>query len=128
VVDLAGGLVVVECLADLAAGQPAGTLSQDGVDLFGEWLAGRAGQCPRRGPGGVVLERERGGQVRGADFAFAVGEGVEEREPDDVRLSAGGDLRDDPVVRFGRELVVGVMPQLAPAQPRELQARRLART
>ena len=49
----------------------------------------------------------------GGDLAFAVGEGVEEREPDDVRLGAGGDLRDDPVVRLGRELSVGVMPQLA---------------
>ncbi len=92
VVDLAGGLVVVEGLADLAAGQSAGMLAQGGVDLLGERLAGRAGQCPRSGAGGVVLERERGGQVRGGDLAFAVGEGVEEREPDDVRFGAGGDL------------------------------------
>ena len=49
-IDLAGGLVVVECLA---AGQPAGML-QDGVDLFSEWLAGRVGERPRGGPGGVV--------------------------------------------------------------------------
>jgi hypothetical protein len=34
VIDLAGGLVVVECLADLAAGQPARMLAQDVVDLF----------------------------------------------------------------------------------------------
>jgi hypothetical protein len=61
------GLVVVEGLADLAAGQRAGVLPEDGVDRFGEWLASRAGQCPRRGPGGVVLEREAGPAVaRGA--------------------------------------------------------------
>ena len=113
VVDLAGGLVVVEGLADLAAGQPARVLSQDGVDLFRERIAGCAAQRPRGGTGRVVLERERGGQVLGVDLAFAVGEGVEEREADDVRLGAGGDLRDDPVLRFGCELAVGVMPQLA---------------
>jgi hypothetical protein len=113
VVDLAGGLVVVECLADLAAGQPAGVLLEGGVDLFGERIAGRAGQRPRGGSGGVVLECERGLEVRGGDLALAVGEGVEEREPDDVRLGAGGDLRDDPVLRFGRESPVGVVPQLA---------------
>jgi hypothetical protein len=63
VVDLAGGLVVLQGSAELAAGQPVGVLAQDGVDLFGERLAGRAAQCPGRGSGGVVLERERGGQV-----------------------------------------------------------------
>ena len=52
-------------------------------------------------------------QVLVADLAFAVGEGVEEREPDDVRFGAGGDLRDDLVVRFGGEFAVGVVPQLA---------------
>ena len=93
VVDLAGGLVVVEVSADLAAGQPGRVLAQGGVDLFGERIAGRAGQRPGGGAGGVVLERERGGQVLRADLAFAVGEGVEEREADDVRLGAGGDLR-----------------------------------
>jgi hypothetical protein len=90
VVDLAGGLVVVECLADLAAGQPAGMLAQGGVDLFGERVAGRAGQRPRRGSGGVVVQRERGGQVRRADLGLAVCEGVEQREPDDVRFGASG--------------------------------------
>jgi len=109
--DLAGGLVVVERLADLAAGQPARMVVEGGVDLLGERIAGRAGQRPGGRPSGVVLERERGLQVRGADLAFAVGEGVDEREPDDVRLGAGGDLRDDLVLRFGRELAVGVMPQ-----------------
>ena len=112
-VDLAGGLVVVECLADLAAGQPARMVLEGGVDLLGERIAGRAGQRPGGGAGGVVLERERGLEVRGGDLAFAVGEGVEEREPDDVRFGAGGDLRDDPVLRLGCERAVGVMPQLA---------------
>ena len=51
--------------------------------------------------------------MRGVDLVFAVGECVEEREPDDVRFGAGGDLADDPVVRLGRESPVGVMPQLA---------------
>ena len=40
--DLAGGLVVLEGVVDLAAGQPARVLAQGGVDLFGEWIAGRA--------------------------------------------------------------------------------------
>ena len=78
VVDLAGGLVVMEGLADLAAGQPFGVLVRDGVDLFGERVAGRADQRPRGGPGGVVLQGERGGQVRGGDLGLAVGEGVDE--------------------------------------------------
>ena len=111
-VDLAGGLVVMEGLADLAAGQPFGVLLEGGVDLFGERVAGRAGQRPRGGSGGVVVQCERCGEVRGADLGLAVGEGVEQREPDDVRLGAGGDLRDDPVGRLGGELAVGVMPQL----------------
>jgi hypothetical protein len=111
VVDLPGGLVVVECLAELAAGQPARMRGEGRVDLFGERLAGRAAERPRGGPGGVVLER--GLEVLGADLALTVGEGVDEREPDDVRLGAGGDQRDDPVVGFGGELAVGVMPQLA---------------
>ena len=83
------------------------------MDLFGEGLSGRAGQCPGGGAGGVVVEGERGGQVLGADLALAVGEGVEERESDGVRFGAGGDLPDDPAgLRFG-ELAVGVMPELA---------------
>ena len=45
VVDLAGGLVVVEGLVDLAAGQPARMGSEGGVDLLGEWIAGRAGEA-----------------------------------------------------------------------------------
>ena len=42
-VDLAGWLVVVQRLAELAAGQPSRMLLQGGVDLLGERIAGRAG-------------------------------------------------------------------------------------
>jgi hypothetical protein len=113
-VELAGGLVVFEGVADLAAGQACGVGGEGGVDLFGEWLAGRAGQSPGGGPGGIVVERERGVEVRRADVVLAVGEGVEEREADRVRFGAGGDLADDPGVGFG-ELSVGVMPEPAGA-------------
>jgi len=52
-------------------------------------------------------------EVLGSDLSLSVGEGVEEREPDGVRLGAGGDLAEDPVgVGFG-ELAVGVMPEFA---------------
>jgi hypothetical protein len=51
-------------------------------------------------------------KVLGSDLGGAVGECVEEREADHVRLSAGGDLADDPVLWLG-ELLVGVMPELA---------------
>ena len=49
VVDLTGGLVVVQGLADLAAGHSVRMLAQDGVDLLSERSAGRAGQRPRGG-------------------------------------------------------------------------------
>ena len=87
----AGG---VEGLADLAAGQADRVGLQRGLDLFGEQLAGRAVQRPAGGAGGVVVERERSLEVRRADLPFAVGEGVEEREADRVRLGAGGDLTE----------------------------------
>src|SRR6266536_268505 len=63
VVESAGGLVVVERVADLAASQARRVGGEGGVDLFGERLAGRAGERPAGGSGGVVVERERGGQV-----------------------------------------------------------------
>ena len=112
VVESAGGLVVFEGVADLAAGQAGRAGVEGGVDLFGERLAGRAGQRPGGAAGGVVLERERGGQVLRADLALAIGECVDEREADRVRFGAGGDLADDPGLRLG-ELAVGVMPELA---------------
>ena len=49
---------------------PPGCCAQGGVDLFGERFAGRAGERPRGGPGGVVVQRERGGQVRRADLRW----------------------------------------------------------
>jgi hypothetical protein len=73
VVELAGGLVVLEGVADLAAGQTGGVGLEGGVDLFGEWLAGRAMERPGGGAGGVVVERERGLEVLRADLSFAVG-------------------------------------------------------
>ena len=111
-VDLAGGLVVLELVADLAAGQPAGVGLEGGVDLFGERLAGRAVERPGCGTGGVVVERERGVDVLRADLSFAVGEGVEKRGPDGMRLGAGGDLAEHAGDGAG-ELAVGVVPQLA---------------
>ena len=98
-VDLAGGLVVVEGLADLAAGQPAWMREESGVDLFGERFAGRAfsAQAADRGRSPGARARRSGAA---ADLALTVGEGVDEREADDVRLGAGGDLRDEPVRRF----------------------------
>src|ERR1700730_11362383 len=89
VVELTGGLGVAEGVADLAAGQAGRAGLQRGVDLFGERLAGRAGQRPGGGPGRVVVQRERGGQVSRTDVALAVGERVEECEADRVRLGAG---------------------------------------
>ena len=55
VIDVSGGLVVFERVADLAAGQTGRAVAERGVDLFGEWLAGRAGQGPGGGVGGVVV-------------------------------------------------------------------------
>ncbi len=112
VVELSGGLVVLEGVADLAAGQAGRVGFQGGVDLFGERLAGRAGERPGGGAGGVVVKRERGVEVGRADLSLPVGEGVEEREADRVRLGAGGDLADDSGLGLG-ELSVGVVPQLA---------------
>jgi hypothetical protein len=66
------------------------------VDLLGERLADRASECSAGGAGSVVVERERGVEVLRGDMSFAVGESLDEREPD-VRLvpwrSCGGRLR-----------------------------------
>src|SRR6266550_4391700 len=53
-VEVGGGLVAVEEVAQLGAGQPVGVAGQRGVDLFGERIAGRALECPGGGAGGVV--------------------------------------------------------------------------
>jgi hypothetical protein len=71
VVELAGGLVVFEGVADLAAGQSGRVGLQRGVDLFGERLTGRAVQGPGGGAGGVVVERERGGEVLWPDLSLS---------------------------------------------------------
>src|SRR5579875_2239719 len=112
VVDLAGGLVVFEGVADLAPGQSGRIVLQGGVDLFGERLAGRAVERPGGGAGGVVVQRERGGEMGRADLSLAVGEGVEEREPDRVRFGAGGDLAEHAGNGSG-ELAGGVVPEFA---------------
>ena len=75
-VDLACGLVVLERVADLAAGQTGGMGFEGGVDLFGERLAGGAVERPGGGAAGVVVERDRRLEVLRADLSFAVGEGV----------------------------------------------------
>ena len=76
---------MVQGLAALAADWFVEVLAQGGVDLFSERLAER----PRGGPCGVAVQGERrrcGGE---ADLVLAVGEGVDERESDDVRFGGG---------------------------------------
>ena len=48
----------------------------------------------------------------GLDGLLSVEQRVEEREPDDVRFGAGGELAEETVGGLG-ELRVGVPPQLA---------------
>jgi hypothetical protein len=52
-------------------------------------------------------------EVLGLDLRFAVGEGVEEREADGVCFCAGTQGAGDPGGLDGRELGVGVAPELA---------------
>ena len=83
--------------ADLGAGQPVGErVGERGVDLVGR--AGRRSRAPapRWLSGRVVPERERGGQVRRAGSGGGVEQGVDEREADRVRFSAGADRAGDP--------------------------------
>ena len=100
VVDLAGGLVVVECLADLAAGQPAGMLVEDGGDLLGERFVdvrvdagSRIGLIGPNGSGKSTL----------------------------LRILAGREAPDTGIVR--RFVTVGYLPQLADAEDRQLTVR-----
>ncbi|MEJ7715347.1 MAG: hypothetical protein WKF40_06445 [Thermoleophilaceae bacterium] len=111
-VDLSGGLVVLEGGADLAARQAVWAVAQRGVDLLGERLAGRAVERPGGGAGGVVVKGERGVEVLRVDVLLAVGEGVDECEPDGVRFGAGGDLAER-AGEWSGELAVGVVPALA---------------
>ncbi|MCA1677602.1 MAG: hypothetical protein LC777_00965 [Actinobacteria bacterium] len=69
-VELGGGRVAVQQVAQLGAGQPVGQrVAERGVDVLGEWVACGALQRPGGGAQGVVPERERGGQVRRLDLA-----------------------------------------------------------
>ena len=82
--DAVGGEVALAEVADLGSGEPVGGAGERGVDLFGEQVAGGMADRPGCGAGGVVPERERCGQVLGADRVGGVEQRVEEREPDDV--------------------------------------------
>ena len=68
-VELAGGGVAVQQIAELGAGQPTGErVGQRGVDLVGRRVAGGALQPPDGGALRVVPERERGAEVDGLDL------------------------------------------------------------
>ena len=82
------------------------------MDLLGERVAGRLSERPGGGAVGVVPERERGVEMLGLDRLLSVEQRVEQREPDDVRFGAGGELSGEPVGGLG-ELRVGVPPELA---------------
>lgn len=82
------------------------------MDSLGERVAGRLAERPAGGPAGVVPERACGGEVLGSDLSLCVEQRVEEREPDDVRFGAGGELPGRPVLRLG-QLWVELPPQLA---------------
>ena len=80
-----GGLVAVAEVAELGAGESVGGSCESGVDLFGELVAGGGvSDRPGGGAGGVVPERERGGEVLGLDVGRAVEQCVDQREPDGV--------------------------------------------
>ena len=99
--------VAVQEVAELGAGESVAGVAQRGVDVLGERVAGVRLERPGGGAGGVVLERERGVEVFGRDRGGAVEERVDEREADDVRFGAGGELSGEAGLRFG-ELLVGV--------------------
>jgi hypothetical protein len=110
VVELGGGGVAVQQIAELGAGQSVGEgVAQGGVDLVGERVGAGAFQRPDGGALRVVPERERGGQVRRLDLPVVVKQRVDQGEADGVRFSAGADRAGDPGLRFG-ELLVGVCP------------------
>jgi hypothetical protein len=82
------------------------------VDVLGERVTRCLSECPGGGTAAVVPERDCGVEVFGFDGLLSVEQGVEEREPDDVRFGAGGELAEEPVRGMG-ELRVDVPPQLA---------------
>jgi hypothetical protein len=72
-VELGGGGVAVQQIAELGAGQPARErVGQRAVDLVGERVTGGALQRPDGGALRVVPERERGGEVDGLDLPVVV--------------------------------------------------------
>ena len=91
---------------------PSGERVERGVDVFGERVAGCLSERPGGGAAGVVPERERGVGVLGLDRLLSVEQRVEEREADDVRFGAGGELSEETVGGLG-ELRVELPPQLA---------------
>ena len=100
--DALGGEVALAEVADLGAGETVWRADERSVDLLGEQVAGGMVDRPGRGAVGVVPERERGGQVLGADRVGGVEQRVEEREPDDVCFGAGGELTGEPVSGLGK--------------------------
>jgi hypothetical protein len=110
--DAVGGLVALAEIADLGAGESVGWAGERGVDLLGERVAGGLAERPGGGAAGVVPERERRVEMFGLDGLLSIEQRVEEREADDVRFGAGGELAVQTVGGLG-ELRVGVPPQLS---------------
>ncbi len=71
------------------------------MDLLRERVAGPLAERPRGGAAGVVPERESGVEVLRCDLALPVEQRVDEREPDRVRLGAGGELSEETVDGLG---------------------------
>ena len=111
-VDLAAGWLCLRVSLIWLRVRPAG------LAVRAVWICSASGspvapsRRPAGGSGGVVVECERGVEVLGADLLFAVGEGVEQREPDRVCFGAGSDLAEHAGEGSG-ELAVGVVPELA---------------
>lgn len=90
-VDTGGGLVAIEQVAQLGAGEPVGAGGERGADLFGEGVAGGGGDGPVDGARRVVPQGHPGAQMGGADCAAAVDERVEQSEAQHVRFCSGGE-------------------------------------
>ena len=93
-------------------------VSPSGERASAAWICSASGSpvaCPSAQAAercGVVPERERGVEMLGLDRLLAVEQCVEKREPDDVRLGAGGELAVETGCGLG-QLRVGLPPQLA---------------
>jgi hypothetical protein len=77
--DAFDGVVALQQVTDLGAGEPVGRPGERGVDLLGERVAAAVVDRPGGGAVGVVPERERGGQMLRADRVGGVEQRVEER-------------------------------------------------